>query len=673
MSNFSTAPIRDDARALLDTWQSPALERITTCTDPRVNPRTGTVVAVGGRFDIALGPPVSRVFVVRDGEAVDPLDPTDWPRGTRSPRWSPDGDVLAFTSDREQAGIHQVAFAQAHHPAAAVAGPALPGTVEHLAWSPTGERLLAVVAPRGAEQAGAMGSGRIGGPLPQEGPADIRRFDGEAPEFEWRRLWSFAPGDGEPRCLTPNGPCVWEAMWATSDSIVAIVSDRPEEDAWYGARLSMIDAASGVERVLCTSDRQLGLPVGSPDGRWAACVEAPCSDRTLVAGRLVVVDLATGEAVPHDPGFDVTQLVWLADGRLQASGLRGMDTVVEVIDVVDVESPVAIHRWRTDATVGPRQPEASPTPDGGIVVAAESWDEPPHLLQLARDGSVRTIWSGAHAGTRDLRSELPQLERREWLGRDGLRIEGLLVRPAGGGPHPLVLYPHGGPVAQYRRRFAMGYVSVPLLLRRGYAVFMPNPRGSAGYGWAFADAVHGDMGGEDTHDLLAGVDALVAEGIADPGRLAVMGGSYAGYMACWLVTQTTRFAAAVASAPVTDWISHRFQSNIPQWGVRFLPDTDRFPAGGWVDRSPVFFADRVTTPLALDAGAHDRCCPTTQAIEMHEALRQRGVPTALAVFRDDAHNIPVGEAALDWFDWMVGWIERWCPATPPTDDQTRLG
>ncbi|MEZ5220603.1 MAG: prolyl oligopeptidase family serine peptidase [Ilumatobacteraceae bacterium] len=110
---------------------------------------------------------------------------------------------------------------------------------------------------------------------------------------------------------------------------------------------------------------------------------------------------------------------------------------------------------------------------------------------------------------------------------------------------------------------------------------------------------------------------------------------------------------------MTNWISQHFQSNIPQWGMRFLPDTDRFPAGGHVDRSPVFLADCVSTPTWLSAGAHDRCCPPTQCLEFHEALRAVGVPTDLVIYPDEAHNVPTGEQMIDYVARIVDWFERW--------------
>lgn len=656
MTTAPPAALVAEIRALLERWHGPALGRIVAATDPRACPASGRVAFTGSRLDAVVGPPVSRVVVVADGRLVD-VGPVDG--STRAPRWSPDGSRLAFTTDRRLRGANQIAWVDADLDDVSE-GPVVDGAIESLSWSPSGRSLLAVVADLGAEQAGAMGSGRI--PVaeadrPARTDAQVRSFPGVPPVGEWRRAWTVDLDAGSAACVAPSGPCVWEAAWADESTLVAIVSERPEEDAWYGAHLSTIDIATGAETVLVTSDRQLGLPVGWPDGSRVACVEAPCSDRTLVAGRVVVVDHESGRVERLDLGLDATHLHVLDDGRLLVSGLVGMATRVVV---VDPETGDVTNIWDTDETVGPRQPEAWPTPGGGVVACVESWDRPSTVVSRSADGSETVIWSGAHPGTDAVRAEVGDLRTVSWTAPDGWRIDGLLAVPDAPGPHPLVLYPHGGPVAAWRQRFMAGYALVPVLLARGFAVFMPNPRGSAGYGWDFADAVHGDMGGRDTDDLLSGIDHLVAEGIADPARLAVTGGSYAGYMTCWLATYTDRFRAAAASAPVTNWISQHFQSNIPQWGVRFLPDTDRFPDGGHTTRSPVFRADRVSTPTWLSAGAHDRCCPPTQCLEFHEALRAQGVPTDLVIYPDDAHNVPTGERQLDYVARIVDWIERWC-------------
>lgn len=650
---------RELAAAMLQAWHGPGLGEVTGISDPRANPLTGRLAGTGSVLTDVSGPARQRVVVLDEAGAPVPVGPDGC--GSRFPRWSPDGRLLAFVTDRVQRGVYQLALASADAPGEVHDGPTVPGSIESLVWSPDGGSLMAVVAGYGAEQAGAMGSGRV--PVredqrPEGADAVVRTFPGTEPHDEWRRVWLLSPTGGA-TCLTAQGPNVWEAAWCGAGLIAAVVSDGPEEDAWYGARFVLLDAGSGHElRVLCTSERQLGVPAASPDGAWAAVVEAPCSDRTLVCGRVRMFDTATGHERAPGLGTSVTHLHAVDPTRVLVSGLDGMRTrIVEYSVSTDTARELLV----TDLTVGPREPACWPTPDGGVVFAAEDWHRPPLLAELDPRGVLAERWSAVHDGTASMVERFAAATVVHWTAPDGWPMEGLLALPEGEPPYPLVLYPHGGPVASWRPRFMGGYAIVPLLLSLGYAVAMPNPRGSSGYGWDFADAVHGDMGGKDTDDLLSGIDDLVARGLVDEDRLVVMGGSYAGYMAAWIVTRTDRFKAALASAPVTNWISQHFQSNIPQWGVRFLPDTEVLHGGGYVSRSPVFHAHRVSTPVWLGAGAHDRCCPPTQCLEYHEALRQHGVPTELVIFPTEAHSVPSGSGLYENLERQLDWITRWCP------------
>ena len=143
----------------------------------------------------------------------------------------------------------------------------------------------------------------------------------------------------------------------------------------------------------------------------------------------------------------------------------------------------------------------------------------------------------------------------KWKGPDNVDIEGLLVKPVGyeeGKRYPLVLEIHGGPYARFSATFR---TSAQIFAANGYAVLSPNPRGSTGYGYKFSVANLGDWGGKDFKDIMAGVDAVVAKGIADPDKLVVMGGSYGGFMTFWTITQTDRFKAAIGHAGISDWYS----------------------------------------------------------------------------------------------------------------------
>jgi dipeptidyl aminopeptidase/acylaminoacyl peptidase len=213
-------------------------------------------------------------------------------------------------------------------------------------------------------------------------------------------------------------------------------------------------------------------------------------------------------------------------------------------------------------------------------------------------------------------------------------------------------------VGAYRSTWA----AFSLLVSRGYAVLYPNPRGSTGRGQAFAEMVYGDMGGNDTQDLLSGIDALIERGIVDASRVGVMGGSYGGFMSSWLVTQTHRFAAAVAISPVTDWVSQHYTSNIGFFDQIFLQDDPTNAAGRYITRSPITYASRVQTPTLLTAGAVDRCTPPTQAEEFYRALIEHGVVSELVLYPGEGHGVSSFPAVIDFNTRIVGWFERFMPA-----------
>jgi dipeptidyl aminopeptidase/acylaminoacyl peptidase len=173
--------------------------------------------------------------------------------------------------------------------------------------------------------------------------------------------------------------------------------------------------------------------------------------------------------------------------------------------------------------------------------------------------------------------------------------------------------------------------------------------------------VVGDMGGGDALDVLAAIDALVARGIADPDRIGVTGGSYGGFMSCWLPTRDTRFKASVAISPVTDWHSQHFNSNIGHWDADFLRDRPESPGGEYHARSPVFFADHVKTPTLLTAGIQDKCTPPGQAVEFYRALRASGVEAEVTLYPQEGHGVRNFPAAIDLTTRMLAWFERFMP------------
>ena len=638
-------------------WMEPGFGRVTAAEEPAPRPGGRAVAVTGTVFDELLGQGHTRIAIA-DGQGMRVV--TGGPGHDRCPQWSPDGTSLAFLSDRAEQGVFRLYLLREGLPEASTT-PAVDGTAEYCLWSPDGRHVLLGVAGRGADLAGVQGSGTTTAGSTTAGTADLPAWmpevSEEIGENAWRGCWLYSVADHSVRRVSPPGLNVWEATWLGPGRVAAIVSPGdPREKAWYTACLAIFDIAEGAESVVYPPKAQLGRPAGSPAGTRLAVIEAACSDRGLVAGDIRVIDLATGAVRGiHTGNVDVSALQWIDERHLGYAGARGLETVVGRLDV---DAGTNTELLRTDATSGQRQPEAAFAPDGTAALVLESYDRPP-VIALVSSAEVSELASLAHPGTDWLRSVAGTAEPLRWRAPDGLEIEGIVCRPPGAAPFPLVVLIHGGPVASFRSRWCMGYDFTPLLVSRGYAVLHPNPRGSSGRGQSFARAVFGDTGGADADDIGAGVEALVRAGLADPDRIGVTGRSYGGFMSCWLATGSMRPAAAVAIAPVTDWYSKHYSSNI---GTSYLGDDPYRPAGRHFDRSPVMRAPQARTPTLLIAGALDRCTPLGQAVEFHNALREHGVETALAVYPHEGHGVRNFPARIDVAARMLAWFERQLPA-----------
>ncbi|WP_031464924.1 alpha/beta hydrolase family protein [Sciscionella sediminilitoris] len=634
----------------------PAFGRPHALREPEVS-RDGTRVAVTGLvFDRLAGHPRTGIYT-GDGE----LRPVSAGTGSaRSARFAPDGSALAFLADRATPGEFQLFLLRDNDFGEAVGTPTVPGTVEYAHWSPDGRHILLGVAGLGADLSGGQGSGTITTATDAPAADWLPEVDTGATEDAWRGLWLYTVETGAVRRISPDGLNCWEAGWAGPAGVLAIASDDPSEDSWYGAALHHIDPATGTSRELLRSEVQLGLPAGSPDGRYAAIAEAVCSDRWILAGELSVIELETGARHRIDTaGTDVTRLQWLDERRLGFLGLRRMDSVA---GIAEVPTETVTEVFATGDACGGSwfYPDGTFTADGRVVTIRESYALPQELIST--DGSTDTVLgSVAGPGTDYLSSVAGTARPVTWRAADGLEIDGMLCTPRGEGPHPLVVNVHGGPIWAFRNTWSLNYPWVPLLVAHGYAVLNPNPRGSGGRGQKFAEQVVGDMGGADTGDFLAGIDWLAEQGIADPERVGLIGGSYGGFMSSWLVTQDQRFAAAVPIAPVTDWYSQSFTSNINGWGNAFLRADPEQPGSSAHTRSPVLQASKVRTPCLNVAGARDRCTPPGQALEFHHALLDRGVESALVVYPGEGHGVRAYPAVTDLLTRILGWFTEHMP------------
>ncbi|HZB78968.1 MAG TPA: S9 family peptidase [Actinomycetota bacterium] len=641
----------------------PGFGTVTEPADPRPSPDGRWVAFTGSIWEKLEGTPMTRICLapmgrkgaVAGAELGAARQISSGPERDAGPRWSPDGRRLSFVSDRREKGRMQLFVLTLEGLGEAEALPEIEGTIEDHAWSPDGARILARSAGLHADSAGAEGSGALASEkdLPEWTP----KVDSWEDRQLWRRLWVIEVSSGAVRALSRDDLNVWEAEWCGDRSVVAVASEDPGESSWYRAPLVLIDAVSGEDRVIATSDVQFGLPSGALDGSRVAAIEAPCSDRQLVSGKAVIVepDGSASRRIEIDDA-DITWVGWRPDGRLAYTALRRGDTVFGHIDPA---TGTRDEVWSTTDAVGAWAPYAAPFGEDGFAFVRQGFDRPAEVAVLDGD-SDRTIASFRHAGHDHGRSLVGRAERVSWNASDGLEMDGFLLAPGGDGPHPLILHVHGGPVWSYQQSFPRP--SLSWLVSRGYAILLPNPRGSTGRGRAFLEAVIGDMGGLDAQDDLAGIDALVERGDADPERVGVTGGSYGGFMSCWLPVVDQRFKAAVAVSPVTDYFSQHWNSNIGAWDSWFLGGQPEDGTAHYRERSPVFFVDRVTTPTLLTAGTEDRCTPPGQAMEFYRALRERDVPVEVAIYPGEGHGVRKFPAYLDLVTRTTAWFERFMPA-----------
>jgi dipeptidyl aminopeptidase/acylaminoacyl peptidase len=654
---LASEPSALSAKELFSTVLAGGLGSVSAVTGIHFAPDGGEAVVVGDvRYQLE-GTSSTRVYRLKvPTGSLEPL--TENERACeRSAQWSRDGSRIAFLSDHGHQGLFQpwVVEAAPGKPARELL---LPGySVESLEWTADG-RLVALAAEEGAEQGVTGGSGSIQmASSPQDAPAwtpTVHR--GGSTLTGWRVALLVEPDSLEVQRISPEGLNVWLGVVA-KDALLACVSNLPFEGDWTKSRVELLPLDGSTSRTIHQPRLQLGNLAASPDGTKLALIEGLASDRGLVAGDVVVIERDGGTVRELDlDGVDATSICFRDEHRIVVAGVQDLDTVVLEVDLRDLR--VEIHHRGLMTTSDRFYPAASPHPEGGVCFGAEFWSIPPRIA-VAEQGRVKDLVTFENDGQRWLGDRLGPIQEVRWRSADGLDISGFLILPREAhAPHPTVLAVHGGPAHCWRPSWpSPDHLLLALLSANGYAVFLPNPRGSSGKGQEFLAMELGDYGGAEVADLLTGLDHLVAEGLADPDRLGVYGVSHGGYMSCWLTTKTTRFRAAVAGSPVTDWYSQHFSSNIPDFDEMYLKANPKVAGGPYFERSPVFFAHRSKTPTLLAAGMVDRCTPPGQAVEFHQALLAAGVETELVLYPQEGHGvraiparIDMAERALAFFD-----------------------
>jgi dipeptidyl aminopeptidase/acylaminoacyl peptidase len=379
-----------------------------------------------------------------------------------------------------------------------------------------------------------------------------------------------------------------------------------------------------------------------------------------LAGRLLVASVESGEARDVMPGLDahVAEIEWTA-----------IDTVAYIADEGVWSSFGAVRldgsgTTAVAAAAGKVFSGLSLARNGTAVVLQESAAHPAEVALIADGEKEAKVLTNSNPWLADMR--FAKQKRVEYEARDGLRIEGVLIRPLDEQPgqrYPLILYVHGGPEAREADGWTTSY-SRPgqVAAARGFAVFQPNYRASTGRGVEFSKLDHGDIAGKEFDDLVDAIDHLAGTGLIDPEKVGITGGSYGGYATAWAATALSeRFAAGVMFVGISDQISKIGSTDIPEelfevhHRKRIWDDWQFF-----LERSPIYHAAKAKTPLLILHGEEDTRVPTDQSRELYRLIKmQTDTPVRLVLYPGEGHGNRRAASRYDYSLRMIRWMEHY--------------
>ncbi|MGV9779464.1 S9 family peptidase [Streptosporangium sp. NPDC003464] len=640
------------------------LYRIAVPGDPRLHPGGSTVAYTVTTADREPDENRSEIWLAAPG--TEPRRLTGGPHDS-CPRWSPEGRELAFL--RPVDGKPQIHLLPMDGGEPRVLTTASLG-VGAAVWSPDGSR-IAYAAPSGD--------------LDPHAPVVADRLDYKADGAGLLRgltthLFVLEVATGETRQITSGDFHTGEPSWSPDGRRLAFTTSmEPDRDLVVSGAAYSVDTSGGEpERltdagVICTGVWWLGERllitgyVGAPVGHtrlFSLEADGPVEigaglDRNVMPGAPgypgAAPQLAGDELIfcARDGGF--THL-YRAPGEKIIGGdqvISGVSAVGSRIAYVAATPYSAGEVYLADFTA-----DRTDTSSGDIsVVSGAIAPDTTGGASAGVTGEVPAVTKLSAYALADVELFTPR--SRTFTAPDGTPVEAFVLRDESlTGPGPLLLDAHGGPHNAWAPVFDGVHLYHQALAARGWTVLTVNPRGSDGYGEAFYTAALGAWGIADTDDFLSPIDALVAEGVADPDRLAVTGYSYGGYISCWLPTRTDRFKAAVPGGCVSDLASMAGTSDAGY----FLKIQE---CGGDVEKqSPMSHVAQVTTPTLILHGENDDRCPVSQAEQWFAALREQGVPVQLVRYPGGSHLFILNgrpSHRVDYNERVIQWLEQWIP------------
>jgi dipeptidyl aminopeptidase/acylaminoacyl peptidase len=598
------------------------------------------------------------------------------------PRWSPDGKYLSFLSSRN-GGKSQVWLLN-RQGGEAIRLTEIAQGVNDFEWSPDGTRLALVLTDPKAEDADAAKDKDKDKPAakPKTPPpyiVDRFEFKEDTVGYLDRRrthLYVFNVEKKSLNQITSGDFDEAEPAWSPDGKFLAFTSNRstPDPDRSYntdiwtvasdysdkGAHLTQVTTNPGPDR----------SPSWSPDGKWIAFVsQTDIKDMIYATHHLSVAPSTGGAARVLTLAFDrsVRRPRFSGDGRsiyfiAEDDGTQNLCRIA--VTGGEISRPIGGRLNVSSYSLGK---------DGAVAAQIGSLDRPDEIFFLNENNLTRLTKTNDALISQ---LHLAQIDYVHFKSKDGTPVAGYLYKPVDYTPGkkvPTLLNPHGGPVGQYSASF---YHLAELYAANGYAVLLPNPRGSSGYGQKFCEAIFADWGNKDYQDDMAMVDYAVAQGIADPEKLGVGGWSYGGMSTDFIIEQTTRFKAAISGAGIallTSGYGHD----------RYIKDYEAELGRPWENKaawervSPFYRVNQITTPTLFMGGDVDWNVPIIGGEQMYQAMKSLGRETELVVYPGEYHGFTTPSHIKDRMERFLAWYAHYVkgdktPARPaPAPAETK--
>jgi dipeptidyl aminopeptidase/acylaminoacyl peptidase len=535
----------------------------------------------------------------------------------------------------------------------------LPGPVTQLAWSPDSSRLVVVCRVGVPDLTKASAAERNAARVPRGLAA---RLDGVGWQEGRRHLFLIEVESGAARRLTRGEYDHDDPSFSPDGAEIAFASDRhrDRDDRQFRGDIWVIPVGGGRPRRLSSGRGWAGFPVFSPDGKTVAFAGQDNDRWDADAHPFAVPADGSAPAERVAPELDRPTLIYPGlPAPIRWIGDR------DLLLVVADRASVALHRVR----LGERRSRelvggdieidgVAVAPGRRVVAFTAAWPDRPSELFATTTAGAEPVRLSALNDDFIAEVELAPVERATVTRPDGTEVEYFRLLAPGRAPERLPLHVdiHGGPQGAWpSSRWLAFHQSIAAA---GYAVVLPNPRGSTSYGEAFTQACTGDWGGADAEDILACCDDLIDRGVADGERMFVSGASYGGFMTTWLVGHHQRFRAATAVAAVIDQTSMALTTEIPEFA--------RFNMGGlpwdrreeYERRSPLSYLPAIQTPVLVIHWEGDLRVPPGQGEELYTGLRLLGKETEFVRYPGGFHIMRTPSQSVDETRRVLAWNER---------------